>query len=1401
KATTTDTAKVATVGDIVNTINNTYWIVNSTANTDGEGTYTKNDESNINAGETLNINADKNIKITGSGNTLNVATKDNVTFNNVTTNNLTATGNTTVKNFNVTTGSTIDMGNNVITNVASGGDIDTNVANIGDVKNIAAKSVEKVVLDESVTDNIATINTASKKSAGEAGETYKVGVSRKAVQDAAKEIIDVVGTDPISVTPTTNDTTGKKTFTVTYNGENAATSTPLTYKANGGNNQTVMLSKGLDFTNGNYTTASIADNGVVKYDVTIGEITQGTDGKPGTNGKDGLVTTETLIKTLGNTGWNANAAANGGTLDGNATKTLVKPGDEVIFAAGKNLIVKQTIENGKQTYTYSLNKEISDISKVTVGEKGADGQNGVDGAIGVNGKDGSSVVINGKDGSIGLNGKDGSNGLTVKGDKGADGVDGANGTNGKTRIVYEYKDPNDPNNTIKEEVATLNDGMKYAGDDAQGADKAKVITKKLNETVDIMGGADKNKLTENNIGVNNVDGKLKVQLAKEINLGTDGSLTTGKTKVDTNGITITKADGAIAGDVKLTNTGLDNGGNKIVNVAKGEKDTDAVNVSQLKEYSNAITNTGLNFAANSGNNIHKNLGETLTIKGTGTKADELYSSENIKTKTNNDGFLEIMLDKDLKSNSITVGEKGEPGKDGVDGKIVVTDNNGKETVVINGKDGSIGLTGPKGADGKDASATISVKDGTKGLDGNNGKDGESKTRIVYKKPDGNTEEVATLNDGLKFKGDTDTVISKKLNQTLEIIGGADKDKLTDKNIGVIEKDGKLEVKLAKNINLGNDGTITAGNTVINNSGITINNNADGAKTVSLTNNGLNNGGNKITNVAPGEVSSTSKDAINGSQLYSVKTEAAKHTTVSVDGGNKGLADGKANANLILTETTNDAGGKHFDIKLSDKVTLGNATDKQITVDGETGTISIGDNTTISNGNAKFDKVKVNGIEGTITGLTNKEWIIGKTEAVSGRAATEDQLKTVETGLNSKITNINSDLIKKGLNFAGNSGEVHKNLGDKFAIKGSGTKADEQYSSENIKTKIDKDGNLEIMLDKDLKANNITVGEKGADGKDGVDGTIGVNGKDGSSVVINGKDGTIGLTGPKGADGKDGASANISVKDGSKGLDGNNGKDGESKTRIVYETKNPDGTKSTEEVATLNDGLNFMGDIGDKAAVKLNKQVNIVGGQADNTKLSDGANIGVVSSQNGENGKLEIKLAKDLAGISSITLVGGKDKDGNDQKVTINVSKDGALDIGGKKLTGIADGEVSETSRDAVNGSQLHQVKQDIGDVINNHAAAINNNSKRIDKLDGRINSGLANSAAMSTLEFQEMGINQAVVGAAIGTYRGNQAVAVGIQGAPTENIRVQAKVSVAPGSSGGADAMAGIGASWKFNLK
>ena len=125
--------------------------------------------------------------------------------------------------------------------------------------------------------------------------------------------------------------------------------------------------------------------------------------------------------------------------------------------------------------------------------------------------------------------------------------------------------------------------MKFAGDDGQ-ADDTKVIKKHLNNVVDIIGGADKDKLTTtDNIGVNNVNGKLKVQLAKNVDLDADGSLTTGATKVDNNGVTITAPAGGTTTDVKLTKDGLDNGGNKIVNVKAGENDTDAVNLKQLKD--------------------------------------------------------------------------------------------------------------------------------------------------------------------------------------------------------------------------------------------------------------------------------------------------------------------------------------------------------------------------------------------------------------------------------------------------------------------------------------------------------------------------------------------------------------------------------------------------------------------------------------------------------------------------------------------------------------------------------------------------------------------------------------------------------------------------------------------------
>ena len=234
------------------------------------------------------------------------------------------------------------------------------------------------------------------------------------------------------------------------------------------------------------------------------------------------------------------------------------------------------------------------------------------------------------------------------------------------------------------------------------------------------------------------------------------------------------------------------------------------------------------------------------------------------------------------SDGITVrgldGENGAPGKDGVtitgpkgadgiDGKVGISGTDGKDAVSISGKDGvgHIGLTGPAGTNGKDGTNAVDItvkngynvegKDGKDGINGENGVDGTSLTRIVYKDATGE-HQIATMEDGLKFKGDDTTVIAKKLNNTMEIIGGADSKNLTDGNIGVNStKEGKLKVQLSKNLTgmnsttyttkTGEEDSSTTSTTVVNGNGLTITNGP------SITNKGVDGGNKVITNVGSG----------------------------------------------------------------------------------------------------------------------------------------------------------------------------------------------------------------------------------------------------------------------------------------------------------------------------------------------------------------------------------------------------------------------------------------------------------------------------------------------------------------------------------------------------------------------
>ena len=788
------------------------------------------------------------------------------------------------------------------------------------------------------------------------------------------------------------------------------------------------------------------------------------------------------------------------------------------------------------------------------------------------------------------------------------------------------------------------------------------------------------------------------------------------------------------------------GGTHVTNVAyaTGNDGSEAVNVDYLKDKikdsEDALTNKGLKFDANSGGVKTNKLGSTVTVKGEGNDADANYSGENLKTfiTQDQDGntTIDVKMNKNLKANS----------------------------VAIAGKNGQDGVT-------------------LKGGDAKNGVDGTSINRLVTEDKDGNTHTLATLDDGMMYGGDTGNVIKKKLNNQVNVKGGiSDESKLAaEDNIGVVS-DGSdtLKLRLAKELKGLTSATFTNGgnNTVINGDGMTIT--PAGGNAVSLTKDGLNNGGNKITNVADG---TDPNDAVNKSQLD--KATAAASTTVS------------AGNNITVTPSTNANGSKNYEVSLKDQVTLGSDATKQIAMDGTTGTIKAGDKVTIDGnkgtikaGNVTIDgengtikagdkvtidgkdgkiaagKVSVDGKDGYVTGLENKDW--DPNNITSGRAATEDQLQKSHKSLDNKINNLGDEITKKGMNFAGNTGEFHRDLGQKVTIKGEGTESDDKYSGENIKTVADQDGNVNIKMAKNLKTDSLTtdkvkVGKNGQDGvsitgpngADGTDGKVGITGKDGKDAVsMSGKDGVghIGLTG------KDGRNTDITVDKGDPDLDGN------AITRIKYQDENG----KTHQVATKDDGMKYGGDSGSVIKKKLNEQVNVVGGITDASKLTTEDNLGVVSDGTGN---LKVRMAKDLKGLETVTT---KDAAGNTTVMNgggvtitpasgnaVSLTKDG-LNNGGNTITNVGPG-VNGT--DAVNVNQLKGATDGLANAINSVAGETQ-----------RVGAHAAAMSALKPIQYDPLEPTQVMAG--IGNYRGETAAALGVAHYTAEDTMFHVGVSV-----------------------
>ena len=1118
----------------------------------------------------------------------------------------------------------------------------------------------------------------------------------------------------------------------------------------------------------------------------------------------------------------------------NPTSATAGEGTYGAYAGGEtdNLhIAAMKGTDGKLTYNIKLNDQLS------IGKKDAAGTNGTDGKIGVNGRDGSAVVINGKDGSIGLNGKNGANGLTIKGDKGAVGVDGTDGKDGKdgmTRIVYQ--DANQSDHT----VATLDDGQKYAGDNYVAATEKEAeknaIIKKLNERLDIKGGATGN-LTDANIGVNAVDGVLKVQLAQNIDLTEKGSVTMGKTVVNNDGLKITNDTANETKNVVIHGNEISYGGNQVKNMGSGassitgegdnkvykyDVDTNGANIGDVKKIagntSTELTTKGLDFVGNNTDvTVHRDLGTKLTIQGEGKKEDANYSGENLKVIGDAKGTLTIMMDKDIKGNSLTVGEKGEkgsegqPGRDGVDGKIGVNGKDGS-AVVINGKDGSIGLNGKDGTNG----LTIRGANGAAGVNGKDGKDGM--TRIVYQDAKGGDHTVATLEDGQKYHGDFGDVANVALNHQVNIVGDifsynaknpeskVDKSALTDgaANVGVeTTKDdqGNATLTIKLNKNLTGLESVTAGGAKLGthaagDTSLTVYEIGADGKPVAKT----DAGGKAVTDKAGTYVTGLTNTTWDGKTYVSGRA-ATEDQLMQITSSivNKGATGGfglSANGSSVKQDLgktiaingdgTYDKDGKETktgNISTSvEKGAIKVSLNKDLNIDSTTMEKTTGDGSKVTNKTtaegSTITKTDANGKTTASTtinagSLTVKDGdgtttIGGGTATIGGvtingkgesDSATNKEHTSTITGLSNKTFDTKNIDQYKDSGRAATEAQL-KEVYDKASLHSTVTVNGKPSAKGNLKldTTTNDDGSTNYAISLN---NDITLGDKEKSGK------LTVKSQDGTkSITTNGEDGTLTFK-----DGKNEAA--MKAAESSKGVDGTT-----DIKRVAIDN---------HTVATMDDGMKFAGDTGEALKQKLNSTTNIKGGATG--VLSDG-NIGVVSD-----GKdtLTVKLAKDIKGLSSMevktinatTVNSSTFNAGNttidNSGVTIKTGdsgrtitiKDGGVSMGGNQIHNVAPGTAPD---DAVNVSQLNATNG----VVNKLGSRIN-----------KVGAGAAALAALHPLDFDPD--DKWDVAAGYGHYKNADAAAIGAFYQPNEDTMLSIG-----GSFGGGENMVNAGISVKL---
>lgn len=953
---------------------------------------------------------------------------------------------------------------------------------------------------------------------------------------------------------------------------------------------------------------------------------------------------------------------------------------------------------------------------------GSNKDTGVDGSVKATGQGGAYLKMNGADGSLRMGDASGNFAALIQ-NYGSDGTAFLNSReNGSPRLQYWAAKSGQSEaeaEKVLHTIATLDDGMKFAGDDAK-TDSSKTVNTTLNNTLNITGGAATSTLTDGNIGVvkNDAGDGLTIKLNKDLTdmgtisfaptAGTTGSgIKIGSQAIANNGTSPNSATGDyITG---LTNTKWSKDG-----IVSGRAATE----DQLQQVAKSIvdgkeTGGGFGLSDNAGTVVKQDLGGSIQLKA---------ADSNLTTTADTTGkAITIGLSKKLSDMTSAI------FKDGTTGPTTVIDGKGISITPQNGStDSQVKLT----TDG----LSNGGKQITNVLSGLNG--------IELAKAEGDTlNHAATIGDlqaaakgitdmadtkGLNFEGNTGMKIHTNLGDTLKIqgTGAADRDYDGGANVQVVADNttNTLTVQLGRDLDahtmtLGKESTTGVdgelGTLKINgqnkDGGISpVSINATYTDTTQDTNTSLKTAMSRVTYNGGNGHPHTVATLEDGLQLSGDNGEAANTTLnkkVTLKGGVTkdklvdNTTDPSKNNNIGVVATQDADGNTTLSLQLAKDITGLNTV--------TAGTVVMG-NQTVMNSDQKDETGNY------VTGLFNKDW---NGTYVSGRAATEDQLKKVNDSITSVLGN------GKFAITAGGRGEavdatIEQNLGSAIRIFGDAPVINEKddgsgdfwdRSKANIRTKVKKDHNGEEYVSVELQ-DHLEVGVhevKDTDGKvttEGVDGSMQFKGATAKEVNITGDTGiTLSDNGKKAAalrqaDGAGyldltgttaGTKATVSVHTGAQNLAQ------EDQTRLTY----TDQGNKAHEVATLEDGLIFAGDTGDNVSRILNGTLKIYGG-ADVNSLSDGTNIGVVASSDG----LQLKLAKNLTDIESITGLTNKTWDGKTYVSGRVATEDQLFQIQGS-ITDSAKGGGFGLTADKANASGTADVKQNLGSTIGIHGGS------------------------------------------------------------------------------------------------